>query len=123
MNATRLSGLKALVVEDEASVAFLIEDMLQELGCEIVASVATLAKACRMAATGTFDFALLDVNLNGERAFPAAEILRSRNIPFVFSTGYGPVGLPAEFANRPVVTKPFSAEQLREQISIALAAP
>jgi CheY-like chemotaxis protein len=116
-------GLKVLLVEDEGSIAFLIEDMLQELGFEIAASVATLAGACKAAETGAFDFAVLDVNLNGERAFPAAEILRARNIPFVFSTGYGSIGLPPEFLGHPVVTKPFSAEQLRAKISSAFAKP
>ena len=31
---TDLSGLKVLVVEDEGSIALLIEDMLIDLGCE-----------------------------------------------------------------------------------------
>jgi CheY-like chemotaxis protein len=115
-------GLKVLVVEDEGPIAFLLEDMLQELGFEIAASVATLAGACRAAEVGGFDFAVLDVNLKGERSFPAAQILQSRKIPFVFSTGYGSAGLPPEFAGHPVVSKPFSQGQLHAKISSAMAA-
>ena len=64
-----------LVVEDEGSVALLIEQMLEDLGCVVAASVATLANAIKAARGDTFDFALLDVNLDGELVFPVAEIL------------------------------------------------
>jgi CheY-like chemotaxis protein len=119
---TRISGLKALVVEDEGVIAFMLEDMLREIGCEIVAWAANLRSACEAARTASFDFALLDVNLGGEQAFPAAEILDSRKIPFVFSTGYGPAIIPRVFANRPVLTKPFNIEELQQTIVAAMAA-
>jgi DNA-binding response OmpR family regulator len=115
------SGMRALVVEDEGSVALLLEDMLVTLGCEIAASVARLAQACTLAQTGTFDFAILDVNLAGELGFPVAHILRERGIPFLFSTGYGESAVPPEFGNYPVLGKPFSMKQLRETISAALS--
>jgi CheY-like chemotaxis protein len=118
-----LSGLKALVVEDEGSVALLIEDMLLELGCEIAASVARVAEACKMARTTAFDFAVLDVNLDGEPAFPVAEVLRERRIPFVFSTGYGETGVPPEFNAHPVLSKPFGMGELRRVIAAALSRP
>lgn len=111
-----LAGLRVLVVEDEGSVALLIESMLEELGCEVVASVATLAKALIVARTGAFDFAVLDVNLAGERVFPAAEILKTRGLPFVFSTGYGRPGLPKAFDGWHVVKKPFTIEELETKL-------
>jgi CheY-like chemotaxis protein len=115
------SGLRALVVEDEGSVALLLEDMLAELGCEIAASVARLAQACTVAQTGFIDFAILDVNLAGELGFPVARILRERQIPFVFSTGYGEEAIPPEFGASPILRKPFSLKQLRETISAAIS--
>lgn len=117
---TDLSKLRVLVVEDEATVAMLIEDMLDDLGCEIVASVASLAKARELAVTAEFDFAMLDVNLAGELVFPVAALLGERKIPFLFSTGYGIVGLPPEFASYCVVAKPFSQAELRAKIVVAL---
>jgi CheY-like chemotaxis protein len=116
-----ISGLKALIVEDEGSIALLIEDMLERLGCEIAASVARLSEACEVARTATFDFAVLDVNLDGKPAFPVADILRERRIPFVFSTGYGDSGLPAEFNGRPVLSKPFLTRDLQRAILQALS--
>ena len=120
---TRLSGLKAFVVEDEGSVAFMIEDMLQELGCIVHASVAHLEDACRMADTAPVDFAMLDVNLNGQLVFPVAEILRKRQIPFIFSTGYGASGVSDEFRNYPVLAKPFTMDELQQKLTAALGEP
>lgn len=113
-------GLKVLVVEDEGAIALLIEDMLEDLGCEIVASASRLPEACSVAATAEIDLALLDVNLDGQLVFPAAKILRQRQIPFVFSTGYGSQGVPGEFTGRPVLGKPFSMIELQNAIACAL---
>ena len=111
-----LSGLRALVVEDEGSVAMLIESMLEDLGCQTAASVTTLAKALQAARSETFDFAVLDVNLRGEPSFPVAEVLKERGLPFVFSTGYGRLGLPDAFKAHEVLNKPFSMEELAHSV-------
>src|ERR1044071_3514388 len=116
-----LAGLKALVAEDEGSIALLIEDMLLDFGCEIAASAARLAVACKLAQTVSCDFAVLDVNLAGQSALPVALLLRERGIPFVFSTGYGATGVPGEMADHPVLGKPFTREQLRQAILSALS--
>ena len=115
-----LAGLRALLVEDEGGVALLIEDMLLELECEVAASVATLRDALNVASAGNFDFAILDVNLDGEYVFPVAEILRSRQLPFVFSTGYGRVALPETFSDSHVLSKPFTIGELQHKIGLAI---
>lgn len=117
---TELSGLRVFVVEDEGFVAMMIEDMLEDLGCHVAASVARLTEACTIAATIEADLALLDVNLGGESVFPVAEILRERSIPFVFSTGYGASGLPAGFAGHLVLGKPFLIGELQRKIALAV---
>ena len=109
------------MIEDEGSIALLIEDLLAELGCVVVASVARLAKAREWAASEAFDFAVLDVNLAGEPVFPAACILSSRGIPFLFSTGYGDSRIPEEFSHYPVVTKPFTPRAFSRAVIDALA--
>lgn len=117
---TGLAGLKVLVVEDEAIVALMIEDMLNDLGCGIAACVGTLADARTVAAAADFDIALLDVNLGGKLVFPVAEILRERQKPFFFSTGYGISGLSREFSDYPVLVKPYTTDQLRRMIAQVL---
>lgn len=115
-----LAGTRVLVVEDEGAIALLIEEMLEEFGCEVVASVARLATACEIAGAVQVDLAILDVNLAGERVFPVADILRGRQIPFLFSTGYGASGLPAEYAGCPVLHKPFSESELQQKMTVTL---
>jgi DNA-binding response OmpR family regulator len=109
----KLSNVRVLVVEDDAAIAMLIEDMLDELGYEIGASVARLAKAFEVLDSLDFDVAILDVNVDGEPVFPLARRLSEQGKPIVFSTGYGRAGLPAEFANYPVLAKPFSMSELQ----------
>jgi DNA-binding response OmpR family regulator len=117
-----LSGCKALVVEDEAGIAILIEDMLKDLGCEIVASASRLKRATEIARTASIDFAIVDVNLAGEPAFPVASILRERKVPFLFSTGYGLSGIPSEFRGYPLLSKPFLVDELERELLGMLSA-
>lgn len=103
---------KVLVVEDESLVAMLIEDMLLDLGYEVVAVAARLEQAMESARTVAADLAILDLNLDGKRTDGVAEILRARGIPFMFATGYGAAGVSGEWANVPVVQKPFQESDL-----------
>lgn len=110
-----------MLVEDEGGVALLLEDMLEELGCEVVASVARISRAMDAARSQSFDFAILDVNLAGETSFDLARLLLDRGTPFVFSTGYGASGLPADLASCPVLSKPFTLDSLHRKIREAMA--
>ena len=106
------SKCRVLLVEDEALVAMLMEDMLAEFDCEVFATVGRLDEAMAVAGTEQFDMAFIDVNLRGVPAWPLADVLRSRGIPFAFVTGYGTAGTAATFADVPVLQKPFRAQEL-----------
>jgi CheY-like chemotaxis protein len=108
MGLSDLDGLRVLLVEDEALIAMLIGDALSDLGCTVVASAGNLADALDKAASVECDLAVLDVNLNGSPAYPIAELLAGRRIPFIFSTGYGASGVPEAFGAAPVLAKPFN---------------
>ena len=111
------SGLRVLLVEDENLVALLLEDMLAELGHTVVGPVARLDKALEIAQLEAFDVAILDVNINGEEAYPIAEALAARGIPFVFSTGYGKQSLRAPYSDRPALQKPFERHDLQKLLA------
>lgn len=116
-----LAGLRILIVEDEGTVAFLLEEMLEELGCEVAASAARVSRAEEAIRSTAVDLALLDVNLGGETSFDLARDLIRRAIPLVFSTGYGNGGLPPDLQGRPVLTKPFTSADLQQAMAEVLA--
>ena len=120
MNAATLphaeTGPRILVVEDEAMVSMMLEDMLEDLGCAVVGPAASVAAGLALARTAEVDAAVLDVNLAGDKAFPIADVLAERGIPFVYATGYGRAGLRAEDGDRPVVQKPYSLQDLERNL-------
>lgn len=111
---------RVLVVEDEVIIGMLIEDMLSELGHEVAAISTHLEEALRLARTSEIDFAVLDVNLNGQRSFPVADALRHRGIPFIFATGYGSKILQPPYRGATTLQKPFELEDLRRALSTVL---
>ncbi|QGM96946.1 response regulator [Methylocystis parvus] len=103
---------RVLIVEDEAVIAMALELFLEELACEVVGVAGNVQQALELAATGDFDLAFLDVNLNGQKAHVLPGVLERRKKPFAFVTGYGAHGVLAAHAAAPVVTKPFSKAML-----------
>jgi CheY-like chemotaxis protein len=118
-----LRGRRVLIVEDEALILFMLEDMLSDLGAEVAAQATTVPQGMALATRGGFDVAILDLNLGGMKVFPVAEVLRTQGLPFVFASGYGASGVPAEFAGHPVVAKPYQIGDLAAALSRALADP
>ena len=106
-------GLKVLVVEDEGIIAMLLEDMLGELGHDMVASAGNIDDA-REAAKREFDLAILDVNLGRESSYPLVADFNARGIPFILSTGYGRLG--AEWGEGVILQKPFEVKALSAAI-------
>ena len=117
-----LAGKRVLIVEDEALVAMLVEEYLEEFGCEIAGMASRLDEAVQKAITLAIDVAVLDVNLAGKLSYPIAEVLMSRNIPFIFATGYGNTALPAALVAAPVLPKPFERGRLAEALHAAITA-
>jgi CheY-like chemotaxis protein len=107
-----LTGLNVLVVEDEAMVLMLIEDMLADLGCAVAATATGVDEALACVAAGGFDCALLDMNLAGRPAHPVADALRASGAPFAYATGYGEPRLREVDRDVPVLQKPFREGEL-----------
>jgi CheY-like chemotaxis protein len=116
-----LQGMTILIVEDEPIVAMLIEDMLAELGAEALGPATCLSGALDMAVNATFNAAIVDLNLNGERTGPVAQVLRERGLPFVVATGYGSDG-GAGVSDAPMLQKPYRMEQMEVALNKAITA-
>jgi CheY-like chemotaxis protein len=107
---TILAGRRILLAEDEILVSMMLEDMLADLGCEIVGPAATFSRALALAESAPCDAAILDLNLEGRESYPVADVLRQRGIPVIFSTGYDAVR--SEYGGCPCLRKPFQQPQL-----------
>jgi CheY-like chemotaxis protein len=120
MAATRPVGGSVFLVEDEVMIRMMVADMLEELGYRIAAEAGEINEAVKLAQTTDFDFAILDVNVNGKVISPVADLIKARNRPFIFATGYGSSGLPEEYRDRPALQKPFQLETLARMIDSML---
>lgn len=118
-----LNGAHVFLVEDEALVAMLVEDMLADYGCTLAAHASRISDAITHANDPALriDVALLDVNVAGEPVFAVAAALAARGVPFAFATGYGAGGLPDIWRDRPTLQKPFMSDEVGVVLARALA--
>ena len=111
-----------LLVEDEACLAMMLQDLLEDAGYRVM-KAARVAAALHMANDPAIDAAILDVNVAGTEVFPVADELRRRGVPFMFASGYGEHGLPGEFRDYPVLQKPYDPAALGTMLRNVLATP
>jgi CheY-like chemotaxis protein len=116
----RAKPLRVLVVEDEVLICMTLQDVLEDLGCEIAAVCTTLQEALVSSLSVEFDVAILDVNLQGEEITPVSVVLHDRDIPFIFSTGYGRGGVPQQFSQYPLIEKPFRDTDVKASLQSAM---
>ena len=116
-----LAGTRVFIVEDEALILFTLQDMLEELGCKVVASALRIDEALAKAGEFAFDVAILDVNVAGESIDSVADLLASRGVPFVFATGYGANSLPMAHRRCVVMAKPYRKSDLRAALGAVVS--
>ena len=115
-----MSAPRIMIVEDEALVALMVEDLLTDFGCQISGSFGAVDEALDYLKNAAvpppaLDGAVLDVNIGGTMVFPVAERLRAAGIPFVFATGYG--ALPRKgFEDVTVLNKPINPLLLEDAV-------
>ena len=114
-------GLRVLLVEDEALIAMMAEDMLEGLGCMAVVTAGSVGEALAALDCHAFDVAMLDVNLNGERSWAVADASRAKGLPYLFTTGYGADGVAPEHGAAPVLAKPYVLADLERALVACVA--
>jgi len=108
-----MSARRILVIEDEHIVATALSRALRHTGAEIVGMAATVEQALALLeATPDLDGALVDINLRGVQAYPVADALAGRKVPFVFTTGYGSPIIPDRYRHVTVLQKPFDPDEI-----------
>jgi len=114
---TPLGGYRILVIEDEYFLAEDICSVLRGLGAYIVGPAGEIAEAIGIVNSGELiDAAVLDVNLKDESIFPVAERLRTRNIPFVFTTGYDRSAIDVRFKDIQLFEKPIDVAAMADSL-------
>lgn len=113
MNAdVAMPGLRILVVEDEYFIAVDLIKRLENEGVQVVGPAATIDDALELIETQALDGAVLDLNLGGEMAFPVADALHARGVPFVFATGYDRAVIPYRYNYAPSFEKLANAAKI-----------
>jgi DNA-binding response OmpR family regulator len=106
---TKLTGRRVLVVEDEFFLAADLEDTLTRAGADVVGPIPDLQAALAQVQMDAIDLAVLDVNLRGdEKAYPIADALSERGVPFLFASAYAPSDLPGRHRNVRYLEKPLN---------------
>ena len=121
--ASWLTGKRVLVVEDEFLIALDIQSILESAGTEVKTANRVDQALGLIKSDGPFDAAVLDLKLERETSVAVAERLQANSVPFVFLTGAaGETSAVAQFANAPVVGKPFDSETLFSALKQAMKA-
>jgi DNA-binding response OmpR family regulator len=114
--------LRVFLVEDEALIAMELEDIVEDLGHQVVAlatSVDTALQALQELVPAA-DAAIVDANLGGSLAAPVVEELQRRNVPTVLASGYSRSELSGMQFDGPMVSKPYTAIDIQEALSACL---
>jgi DNA-binding response OmpR family regulator len=113
---------RVLIVEDEPVLAFALEETLIEAGFGIAGVAARLQAALAIIQSGVCDAAILDTNLAGVSAGPAASALVAHGVPFIILSGYSPDQQPSAFPAALRLQKPCQPARLIEALRSILPA-
>ena len=104
-----------LLVEDDAIVAMLVEQILLDMGLQVLV-VATLDNALIETEMADFDAAIIDMFLRGDRADELTEMLLVAKVPFMVLSGADLSAFRAEHPEIPVLAKPFEKSDLEQHV-------
>ncbi len=122
MASSPLRDRRILVVEDEYLIAMSLQDALENAGSVVVGPVPSVDKAIKTIELDPhIDAAVVDVNLGGVLAYPVADMLIARKIPFVFTSGYEDNVLRNRYAQVKNCPKPYLFRAMEEALVEAMS--
>ena len=117
MSMTEQPRRRILIVEDEMLIAMLVEQMVLDLGYDVVGPAVSVDEALRFTQTDVIDCAILDMNLGrGAVSTPIALVLESRGIPYILASGYGATQTSRGHRATTVLNKPFLTDDLEKAL-------
>jgi DNA-binding response OmpR family regulator len=114
---TDLKDKTVLVVEDDYFIAMELCRNLETAGAEVIGPVGRVGDAlAKIARSDRIDGALLDLNLHGAMAFPVADKLCERGVPFMFTTGYDASVIPEKYRDIARSSKPVTLQRISTEL-------
>ena len=108
-----------LLVEDDATVAMIVEQILLDMELQVLV-VATLDYAMVELEMASFDAAIIDLHLRGDRADQLIDMLLLGKIPFMVLSGGDLSAFRAAHPQIAVLGKPFDKSELEQCTRILL---
>ena len=90
--------LRILIIEDAPLIAASIQSVLEQAGFSVVGIATKLEKALMLIEDDGYDAAIVDANLAGVSAAPAAAALAARLRPFIVLSGYSRDQMDGDFS-------------------------
>ena len=100
-----------LLLEDEVDISAMLREALTEAGFPVIAAW-SVGDALATLARQNVDAAILDVELRDGVAFPVADLLLKRHIPYVFASAVYQQAVPRAHQGAPFFAKPYEISQL-----------
>ena len=115
-----MSGLRILIVDDDAEIVSLVDAFLRSMGHKPIPSTGPREALALIHAAGEVDLVLTDCVMPGMDGPELADRIREQrpSLPIVFMTSRPDYIHMLEQKNQLVVVKPFGLEQLRAAIDI-----
>ena len=111
-------GRRVLIAEDEYLLASKMVEEFAKLGVETIGPASTVKRALDLVEhCGPLDAAMLDIKLRNEMIFPVADALRTRGVPFVFTTGYNQKIIPDGYKDVVRYEKPFDVAEVARVVA------
>ena len=116
-----MSSSRILIVEDDAMLSMLLEQIILESGYEDIELAFNVPMALEAVRTKSFDLAFLDVNLGDDTSFPVAHALEAKGTPYYFITGYGSKYDYEGLDDPRIIKKPYASKDIKKALSETLA--
>jgi DNA-binding NtrC family response regulator len=118
-----LSGVTAIIVEDNMLVADSTRILLEALGATVAGMAGTVERGIALVDDREFDVAILDIDLRGRSVVPVVRAVEAAGKPFIFISGYGDADiLPDEYRSSTRLNKPIEPGALVAAVRDAVGA-